>query len=162
MKRTSFLLLLAGISVVPATQAAAQTATQNVTYAVSAINQISMSGSPSLTVNSATAGSAPNSALSTGITWAITSNETNKKVTAGLDSAMVTGVTLKANLTAPTATGTSAGAVTLGTVAVDAVTGMSKPEQSGISLVYTLTATTAAGVVTSKTRTVTYTIAAGI
>ena len=52
-----------------ATSAAmAQTANQTVTFQVDAINQISLSGSPSLVINTATAGSNPTSATAAA-TW---------------------------------------------------------------------------------------------
>lgn len=162
MKLSRSLIVLASLTAAFATTAAAQ-ATQDVTYAVSAINQISVSGgAQTLTVNTASAGSAPNSVASTGVTWAITTNETNKMITAQLDAPMASGVTLKADLAAPTV-GTSAGAVVLdNTSAQSVVTAIDNAEQSGLSLVYTLNATTAAGVVAAATVTVTYTIADGV
>jgi hypothetical protein len=44
---------------------------------------------------------------------------------------------------------------------VDVVTGITKLAESGLSISYGLTATAAAGVVSSTTRTVTYTITGG-
>jgi hypothetical protein len=139
---------------------AAQTATQTVTFQVDAINQISVSGTPSLTINAASAGSAPTAASTTGLTWAITSNQTGSKVTASINSAMPTGVTLSVTMGAPGGA-TSAGAKQLGTSAVDVVTGITKVMATGLSLGYSLDATAAAGVVTSTTRTVTFTITGG-
>lgn len=140
---------------------AADTATQSVTYEVTAINELSVSGNPgALTINAATAGSAPTSVTDTSTTYAITTNQTARKITAAIDTAMPLGVTLKANLAAPTGA-TSAGAVTLGTVAADAVTGITTLNESGKAITYTLDATAAAGVVTSASKTVTFTIAAG-
>ena len=139
--------------------AAAQTATQSVSYEVQAINQISVTGSPSLVISTATAGSAPTSASASG-SYAITTNETGKKITAQIDSDMPTGVTLTVNLAAPGG-GTSAGAVVLSTTPVDAVTGISTVSQSGLSVGYGLSATVAAGVVPAGSRTVTYTITVG-
>jgi hypothetical protein len=141
----------------PSRQAAAQTATQTVTFEVQAINQLSVSGNPgALTISTATAGSAPSSATNTSTTWAITTNESNKKVTAAINLAMPTGVTLSLTLTAPS--GAASSAVTLGTVAQDAVTGITKLNASGLTVTYGLDATTSAGTVASTTRTVTLTI----
>lgn len=139
--------------------AQAQTGTQDVSFEVQAINQIAFTGSPSLVINTATAGSGPASA-SASATYAITTNETNRKVTAELGSAMPAGVTLSVSLAAP-AGATSAGAVSLDTNAQDVVTGVSTVSASGLNVTYTLSATAAAGVVPSGTRTVTYTITAG-
>jgi hypothetical protein len=138
----------------------AQSATQTVSYEVQAINQLSTSGSPSLVISTATAGSAPTQATASG-SYAITTNETARKITIQINSAMPTGVTLKATLTAPTASGTSAGAVTLTNSAQDAVNGISTVAESGLSIGYTLDATVAAGVVSAGTKTVTLTIVAG-
>jgi hypothetical protein len=149
--------LLAGV----ATTASAQTATQDVTIAVSAISQIAVTGgAQSLTVNTATAGNAP-TAASVGVTWAITTNQNDQKITAEIDSPMPAGVTLTAQLAAPGGSSTSAGAVTLTTTAADVVNNIDTAQASGLTLQYTLAATTAAGVVASTTRTVTYTITAG-
>lgn len=140
-------------------EASAQT--QTVTYSVSAINQMSVSGNPgALAITTATAGSAPTDATSATTTWAITTNQTGTKVTGAIDLAMPAGVTLKVNLAAPTGA-TSAGAVSLGAIAGDLVTGITKLNESAKTITYTLSATTAAGVVASSTRTVTYTVVAG-
>ena len=137
----------------------AQTATQDVSYEVQAINQLAFSGSPTLTISTATAGSAPTS-VNASATYAITTNETNQKVTAQIDSDMPSGVGLSVSLAAPSG-GTSAGAVSLSTTAQDVVTGISTVNASGLGVSYTLTATSAAGVVPAGSRTVTYTIVAG-
>lgn len=137
--------------------AAAQTATQTVTFEVQAVNQLSVSGDPgALTISTATAGSAPSSATNASTTWAITTNESNKKVTASINSAMPAGVTLTLTLSAPS--GAASSAVTLGTLAQDAVTGITKLNESGLTVTYGLDATSAAGTVGSTTRTVTLTI----
>ena len=137
----------------------AQTATQSVAFQIDAINQISLSGSPSLVISTATAGSGPTQA-SASASWAVTTNQTGAKITASINSAMPSGLTLQANMSAPSG-GSSAGAQTLGTTAVDVVTGITKLAQSGIAVGYTLDATAAAGVVSSTSRTVTYTITGG-
>lgn len=142
-----------------ATIASAQTATQTVTFQVDAINQIAFSGSPSLVISTATAGSDPTSASATG-TWAVTTNQTGAKITASIGSNMPSGLTLTVNVAAPSV-GLSTGAQTLSTTAVDVVTGITKHAQSGMSLSYSLSATAAAGVVSSTSRTVTYTITGG-
>ena len=75
--RASFLApILALTTAVAPALASAQTATQTVTFAVNAINQISATGSPSLTVTTATAGSQPTDAIDAASTWAVTTNQT--------------------------------------------------------------------------------------
>jgi hypothetical protein len=142
-----------------ASAASAQTANQVVTFQVDAINQIAFSGSPSLVINTATAGSNPTDATAAA-TWAVTTNQTGSKITASIGSNMAAGLTLSSNLSAP-AGATSAGSQSLSTTAVDLVTGITKLAQGSLGVTYTLTATAAAGVVSSATRTVTYTITGG-
>lgn len=151
----STVALLAGVSSV----AAAQTANQTVTFQVDAINQIAFAGSPSLVINTATAGSNPTNATAN-VSWAVTTNQTGAKITASIGSNMPAGLSLTVDLTAPTA-GASAGAQSLSTTSVDLVTGITKLAESALNVGYSLAATPAAGVVSSTTRTVTYTITGG-
>ena len=143
-----------------ASVAQAQTSNQNVTFQVNAVNQIAVAGSPSLTVNTATAGSAPTAATASA-TWAVTTNQSNAKITASLDSDMPSGLTLSVDMGAPTGA-SSAGATALSSASVDLVTGITKLAQGALSIGYSLSATTAAGVVSSTSRTVTYTITGGV
>lgn len=141
---------------------ASETATQTVTYEVTAINELGVSGNPgALVVNAAVAGSAPTEVTDASTTYAITTNESNRKITGAINTAMPAGVTLTANLAAPTG-GTSAGALALTAIAQDFVTGISTLNETGKVITYGLSATSAAGVVPSATKTVTITIAAGI
>jgi CheY-like chemotaxis protein len=155
-------IIITGLLVVAAAASGhAQTATQTVTFQVDAINLVSVAGTPTLTISAAVAGGAPTSVTSTGNTWAVTTNQTGAKITASIASAMPTGVTLSANMTAPSG-GTSAGYQSLGTTAVDLVTGVTKLNSTGLALNYKLDATSAAGVLSSTTRVVTYTITGGV
>jgi hypothetical protein len=162
MKHSSSLRTIAAIAVLAAVNtASAQTATQTVTFQVNAINQIAVTGTPSLTISAAVAGSAPTSVTSSGNTWSVTCNQTGASITASIPTAMPAGLTLSANLTAPTG-GTSTGLTALGTTAVNVVTGITKLNNAGLALLYQLDATAAAGVVASATRVVTYTITGGV
>jgi len=162
MRKLSIIVLVAGsLSLLSGIAMAATSATQTVTYAVSAINAITVSGNPAaLTVNAATAGSAPTAVSDATTTYAITTNETGKKITGAINTAMPAGVTLTVNLTAPTG-GTSAGATSLGTSASDLVTGITTLNESAKTITYNLSATSAAGVVGSASKTVTLTIVDG-
>lgn len=140
--------------------AQAQTSTQNVTFQVDAVNRIAVSGSPSLVINTATAGSNPTPATAS-VNWAVTTNQSSAKVTAAINSAMPTGLTLTVNLGAPTGA-VSAGAQTLSITSVDLVTGITKVAEGALPATYNLSATVAAGVVASASRTVTYTITGGV
>ena len=147
-------LALAGASV------QAQSSTQTVTFAVNAINQIAFSGAPSLTITTAVAGSNPTSVSDATASWAVTTNQTGAKITASIPSNMPAGLTLTSALAAP-AGATSAGALALSTVSVDLVTTITKLNQGALTVTYKLDATPAAGVITSSTRIVTYTITGG-
>ena len=160
-KSTTFLTIGALVAFAAVNTASAQTATQTVTFQVSAINQISVAGAPSLVINTATAGSAPTSVTSAANTWSVTTNQSTASITASIASAMPAGLTLSANLTAP-AGATSTGLTALGTVAVNIVNGITKLNSAALGLTYQLDATAAAGVVTSATRVVTYTITGGV
>ena len=152
---------LLAIALVASASTAQAQVTQTVTYAVNAINQIAFTGAPSLTITTAVAGSAPTSVTNSASTWAITTNQATVKISASIASAMPTGLTLNASLAAPTLNGVSAGFLALGTTAVDLVTAIDKLAQSGMAVSYRLDATAAAGVVTSATKIVTYTISGG-
>jgi hypothetical protein len=157
-----FKLAAAGIlTLIASTAAMAQTATQTVTFQVDAINQISVAGSVSLDISTAVAGSAPTSVTSSVSSWAVTTNQTGAKITGSIASNMPAGLTLSATLGAPGGA-TSAGIKALTSVATDLVTAITKLNASALSLTYQLDATAAAGVVTSSSRLVTYTITGGV
>lgn len=155
--RTALALALLALA---STAAQAQTASHTVTFEVKAINQIAITGSPSLTITTAVAGTAPTSVTDATATWAVTTNQTGAKITASIPTAMPTGLTLSANLVAPTLA-TSAGFLSLSATAVDLVTGITKLAQGSLGISYKLDATAAAGVIASATRVVTYTITGG-
>jgi CheY-like chemotaxis protein len=155
-------IIISGLLVIAAAASAnAQTtAAHSVGFQVDAINQISVTGSPTLVITTAVAGSAPTSVTSATSTWAVTTNQSTAKVTAAINTNMPAGITLWTTLAAPTG-GTSAGAKSLSTVAVDVVTNITKVAQAGLTITYQLDATAAAGV-QSGTKTVTYTITGGV
>lgn len=137
---------------------AATTATATITYTIGSIDAITVSGNPgTLTVSAAVAGSAPTSATDATTTYAVTTNNTARKITGALATVMPTGTTLTVNLGAPTG-GTSAGAVTLTTTAASLVTGIANIAQGSLTITYTLAATVSATQVTAATNTLTYTV----
>jgi hypothetical protein len=137
--------LLALAPVVLAGRAAAQT--------------ISVSGNPSaLRVTTAVAGSSPTAVSNSATTYSVTNLLLlPKKITAKLNSAMPAGVTLTITLAAP-AGATSIGPVTLTTAAQDVVQNIGLGTFSNLAITYQLSATTAAGVVASASKTVTLTV----
>ena len=140
--------------------ARAQTATQTVRFEVIPMSRVAVSGSAGpLVVTSATPGAAPTSASMGGSSYGITTNETNQKITAALDSPMPTGMTLAIALAAP-AGAASRGSMMLGTSSADVVTGISTVSASALPITYTLSASSTAPVAPGS-RTVTFTVAAG-
>lgn len=134
---------------------------QTVRIAVKAINVIAFTGSPTITVVTAVAGSNPTTVTNSTARWAVTTNQTGAKITGSIASNMPVGLTLSVNLAAPTG-GTSLGYKALSTVAVDLVTGVTKRNQTGRVVNYRVAATAAAGVIASSSRVVTYTITGGV
>jgi hypothetical protein len=154
-------LLAAGFLGLAQQALASDTTTQTVTFAVTAINELSVSGSPgALTVSTATAGQAPDVVTDSTTSYSITTNETDRKITGAINTAMPSGVTLRVALQAPAGSGTSAGPVVLTTTAQELVTGISTLNETGRAITYSLQATSAAGVVSSASKTVTLTITA--
>ncbi|MGI6078906.1 MAG: hypothetical protein ACOYCB_12270 [Fastidiosipilaceae bacterium] len=137
---------------------ASNTATQTVTFQVQAINEISLGEDPDpLIISTATAGSKPDSAQGTS-TYAFTTNEEGKKITAKIDTAMPMGTDLYVELEAPTG-GTSSGQVELTTTDNDVVTGIEHVAESGKTITYTFSADPTADVMESTaTTTVTFTL----
>ena len=139
-------------------------AQQTVSFSIASISEIEVAaGTVTLNVVAPTAGASP-SAATAGSTYDITTNASagGKKITAALDSNMPSNVTLTVNLTAPTAptvSGSSQGAQTLSTTAVDVVTGIQGAAQTGVTISYSLTAAVSAqATTTTQTKQVTYTI----
>lgn len=135
-----------------------EVATQAVTFDFQEINEIEVTGSPNLTISSAIAGQQPQDATDSSSVCAVTTNGTNKRITASIDTAMPAYVTLKVNVAAPSGSGTSQSYVTLSTSATNVVTGISHVADSNCAATYKLSATVDAGVLSNEIRTVTFTL----
>ena len=120
--------------------------------------QLTVSGSPArMRVLTATAGFSLVAVTNASTTYRIFSSGNGRHaITAHLNSPMPAGVTLKVDL-AVSGGAESSGAVTLSTMARNVVTGITK-RTNDLSITYTLSATTAAGVVAFETRSVTFTL----
>lgn len=138
---------------------AADTADQTVNYEVQAINELNIDdASVTLTVSTATAGAQPDDATDSS-TYDITTNAgaAAKMITGALNEALPTGLTLTINMTAPSGA-TSGGAMPVSNSPVNLVTLIDSVAQADIAIAYSLTATVAAGVVSSTSKTLTLTI----
>lgn len=139
--------------------AGAQSATQTVSYEVTAVNAFSVSGNPSaLVLNSATAGSGLTAASDASTTYSLTTNAATWKVTAALDLAMPSDLQLTMLLAAPGGGATTA-TTTLTATAADVVSGGTGAlNVSAKSITYTLSAPTGIAAVQTGSRTVTLTL----
>jgi len=160
MKRAvslTMLALLAGLTLIVV---GATTCEQTVSCEVAAIQIISVSGNPAaLVINSATAGCEPDNATDATTTYSITVNRPSK-ITAKIDTAMSTNITLTINLAS--AEGISAGNVDISnatTTPLDVVTSIfAGNKDTAQTITYTLSALANAGVVSQRNKTVTLTI----
>ena len=140
--------------------AMAQSASQAVKIVVVEVNEISVPGNVTLTINSGAAGSTPDDATSA-TSYRITTNGSDKKITGQLDAAYASGISLAVRLAAPTGA-SSQGQKRLSTTAQDLVTGISVAGEGGLEIAYTVSAETAVSSNgAGETKTVTLTITAG-
>ena len=130
---------------------------QSVTVSVQAINLVAVSGNVTLAINAATPGSAPDSDADSSTSYDLTVNSSGKKITAYLDAAFSSGITLRTQLTAPS--GASSTARDLTTTPQDLVTGIGGVATTGLTITHTASATPeAAPNGAGQSRTVTYTL----
>ena len=138
----------------------AQTATQTVTFSVVSSSRAAIASiATPMTVRAAIANSTTTSASVAGSSYAITTNELNQKISASLNEAMPSGLSLAVSLSPPTGAA-SRGTTQLGATAADVVTGISATNAMSLPLVYTLTASSVSD--RSNRRIVTYTVTAGL
>lgn len=116
-----------------------------------------VSGNPAtLIINTATAGSQPNSVQNASTSYSI-STTSNRIITGKINTAMASGLTLSVSLAAP-AGATSAGLQSMTTTAKNLVTGIPTLSLTmGLTITYRLATVTAAPV-TNQTRTLTLTL----
>ena len=121
-------------------------------------SSISLSGNPlPMTINTATAGSQPNSVTDTSTTYSVLSLVT-ATIVGSLNAALPTGVSLTVTL-APPALATSAGPVIMTTTNQTLVSGIVVLVTiTGLQITYKLSATVHAAPVTNATALVTFTI----
>jgi hypothetical protein len=159
--RFLFLTTLAiGLSLLVADTATAQaTATQNVTVTVAEINALSVSGPVTLNIdNVVAAGDQPSQASDASSSYNITTNGTDKKITAVLDTDFPTGISVNVQFAAPGSGAVSTGAQQLSTSALEVVTGVSQMAASNVAISYAAAATVDAEPTSGETRVVTFTV----
>ena len=158
MKKIGIVLLAVGLTFGLAGIGLAQNqATQTVSFQISAIDTISVSGNPPTLIISTIPGSVSDSST----TYAVSTNGTNRRITGQITTGgdMPANTSLYATLQAPTG-GTSAGEQTLTSgSAVNLVTGISTLAESGRQISYRFAAVAGAGIIDpAQNRVVTLTI----
>ena len=142
---------------------AQNTATQDVTINVSQITALAVNGGGvtfDFTSSNATAGS-DKATITKSESYSLFTNVTGGvKITGTMNADFATGITLKANLNAPSAGGSSQGTHTLSTGDTELVSGIPPTSESGISIDYTAEITPQAAASSGTTQTVTYTLTA--
>lgn len=159
MKRWRFFLLIAALGFFRAGLVSGGNVSSHVVvFDFQEINEIGFTGNPNLSISSAIPGQQPSDVTDASSICAITTNGTGKRLTASIDAPMPADTSLKVNVEAPSGSGASQGYVTLTTTASNVVTGISQVADSACTVTYKLSATVAAGVRSSDTRTVTFTL----
>jgi len=123
------------------------------------VTALSVSGSPSpFTITTAVAGSQPAALTNSVTTYFIKAKHPGgaQKISAQLDAPMPLGTTLTVQMVASPGA-TSLGAVSLDATVRDIVINIDKENGSTYGITYVFTATVAAGVIPTQTRTVTFT-----
>jgi hypothetical protein len=133
-------------------------ATQTITFSVDPISEISLSGDPPpLVATQATAGNNPAEVVDGSTFYAVTSNGFSEKLMCCLNASMPTGTTLCVTVAAPEGA-TSFPDMDMDVSNQNIVTGISQVAQSNLQITYIFEATASAGVVSSTSRIVTFTL----
>jgi len=135
-----------GLLIPAATAAEAQTAT------------LTISGNPGpLQINTAVPGSAPTSVSEATTTYDLSTTYSTVRITARVSAAVPAGTSLQLTLQAPPG-GTALGPLALTMSDQDLVTGVPTGNYTALTITYQLTATSAAGVISTTSPTVTLTV----
>jgi hypothetical protein len=125
------------------------------TIEIRPINRLAVAGTTTFTIPAKKAGSG--TVISAVATYAITTNEDNRRITVAIDEPLPEGVTLKMKMDAP-AGAQAAEEITLSTSPQIAVSGISRLNARELAIDYSLTAGSSAVVPTATTRTVKVTL----
>jgi len=138
----------------------AQTATQRVEIGIRAINAIEIHGISVLSIPAQRVGATP-VVTRAAATYAITTNERDRRIAVSIDAPMPEGTTLTMTMGAP-AGGSAIQAVELQTAPQVAVTGISRLNQKGLPIEYSLIVAPGTVVKATTTRTVSITFISGV
>ena len=138
-----------------ATSARAQTATQVIRMEIRPVNQLAVRGTTTFTIPARQLQAA--TVVSSTATYAVTTNEENRRITVAIDESLPAGVSLSMRMVAP-AGAQAAEDVMLSTVPQTAVNGISRLNASDLGIAFSLTTGKSAVVPVSITRTVRVTL----
>jgi hypothetical protein len=138
--------------------AAAQSATQAIQVEIRPISRLAVIGTTTFTV--AATKSARASVVTASASYAITTNEDNRRITVAIDEAMPAGVTLRMRMTPP-AGAAAEDELTLSTEPQTAVTGISRLSAKDLGIDFSLVTGDRAVIPAATTRTVRVTLVSG-
>lgn len=142
-----------------AASAHAQTATQVIRMEIRPISQLAVRGTTTFTIPARQFKAA--TVVSSTATYAVTTNEDNRRITVAIDEPLPAGVSLGMRMDAP-AGARSAEEIMLSTVPQTAVTGISRLNAADLGIAFSLTTDQAAVVPEAITRTVRVTLVSGV
>jgi hypothetical protein len=139
----------------PAATARAQSATQSVRMEIRPINQLAVRGTTAFIIPARPSG--VESVAVASASYAVTTNEDNRRITVAIDEPMPEGVTLTMRMDAPSGAQTQ-DALTLSTVPQVAVTGISRLNAKDLGISFSLKTGSNVRVPATTTRTVRITL----
>lgn len=150
------LVLLGALTAMPAK---AQTARQQISLSIRPINEIAVRGATSFTIP-ARAGARADTVTAVA-SYAITTNEDNRRITVAIDEPMPAGVSLRMRMAAPEGANAE-DELTLTTEPQTAVTGISRLNAKDLGIDFALVTGDRAIIPATTTRTVKVTLVSGV
>ncbi len=141
----------------PASALAGNSASAAIAFTFQEVNEIAITGTPNLEINTVTAGQQPDTVIDDTIRYAISTNGENKRVMASLDTPMPPGTTLEVKFAKPSGTATTLNYVSLSTTPTEVLNGISHVADATTRVIYRLSASIDAQPLTD-TRVVTITL----
>lgn len=151
---------LLAVGVLLASPVRAQSATQVIHMDIRPISRIAVAGTTTFTIPARTRADA-SSVSSAAASYAVTTNEENRRISVALDAPMPAGVQLRMRMDAP-AGASAEDDLTLSTAPQTAVTGISRLNAKDLAIVYSLIMDGGAVVPAATTRTVRVTLVSGV
>lgn len=159
MRCPSFLSFAVFVAVGYASPAVAQSATQAVRLEIRPISRLAVLGTTTFSIPATKAAQA--SVVTASATYAITTNEDNRRITVAIDEPMPEGVYLRMRMAAPSGAAAQ-NELTLSTDPQTAVTGISRLNAKDLGIDFALETRDRAVIPAATTRTVKVTLVSGV